>query len=79
MAAQKAVIGDIAKEHKLHHVQTEEKNPLPDQAGNTQTEDSDRFHHQSINFNMSLIVRKPVLGVSDQVRHKRGYTAIEDG
>ena len=28
-------------------------------------------HH----FNMSLVVRKPVFGVSDQVRHKPGCTA----
>ena len=29
--------------------------------------------------NLSLFVRKPVLGVSDQVRHKPGCTATEDG
>ena len=29
--------------------------------------------------NMSLVVRKPVFGVSDQVRHKLGCTATEDG
>ena len=28
---------------------------------------------------MSLIVRKPVFGVSDQVRHKPSCTIIEDG
>ena len=28
---------------------------------------------------MSLVLRKPVLGVSDQVRHKPGCTATEDG
>ena len=28
---------------------------------------------------MSLVVRKPVFRVSDQVRHKPGCTAIEDG
>ena len=27
---------------------------------------------------MSLVVRKPVFGVSDQVRHKPGCTATED-
>ena len=27
----------------------------------------------------SLVVRKPVFGVSDQVRHKPGCTATEDG
>ena len=27
---------------------------------------------------MSLVVRKPVFRVSDQVRHKPGYTATED-
>ena len=30
-------------------------------------------------FEMSLAVRKPVFAVSDQVRHKPGCTAIEDG
>ena len=29
--------------------------------------------------NMSLVVRKPVFGVPDQVRHKPGCTATEDG
>ena len=28
---------------------------------------------------MSLVVRKPVFGVFDQVRHKPGCTIIEDG
>ena len=28
---------------------------------------------------MSCIMRKPVFGVSNQVRHKSGCTAIEDG
>ena len=28
---------------------------------------------------MSLVVRKPVFGVSDQVRHKPGCTATQDG
>ena len=28
--------------------------------------------------NLSLVVRKPVFGVSDQVRHKPGCTASED-
>ena len=28
---------------------------------------------------MSLVVRKPVFGVSDQVRHKPVCTATEDG
>ena len=28
---------------------------------------------------MSLVVRKPVFGVFDQVRHKPGRTATEDG
>ena len=30
-------------------------------------------------LHMSLVVRKPVFGVSDQVRHKPGCTATEDG
>ena len=30
-------------------------------------------------YNMSLVVRKPVFGVSDQVRHKQGCTITEDG
>ena len=33
----------------------------------------------SCRSNMSLVVRKPVFGVSDQVRHKLGCTATEDG
>ena len=28
---------------------------------------------------MSFFVRKPVFGISDQVRHKPGYTATEYG
>ena len=32
-----------------------------------------------IRVNMSLVVRKPVFGVSDQVRHKPGSTATEAG
>ena len=28
---------------------------------------------------LSLVARKPVFGVSDQVRHKSGCTTIEDG
>ena len=28
---------------------------------------------------LSLVVRKPVFGVSDQVRHKLGCTTTEDG
>ena len=30
-------------------------------------------------FNMSFVLRKPVFGVSDQVRHKPVCTATEDG
>ena len=33
----------------------------------------------SCNSDMSLVVRKPVFGVSDQVPHKPGCTATEDG
>ena len=33
----------------------------------------------AILIHMSLVVRKPVFGVSDQVRHKPGCTATEDG
>ena len=32
-----------------------------------------------INLYMKLVVRKPVSGVSDQVPHKPGCTATEDG
>ena len=32
-----------------------------------------------IKLNLSLVVRKPVFGVSDQVRHKPVCTATEDG
>ena len=31
------------------------------------------------NGQMSLVVRKPVFGVSDQVRHKPGCAATENG
>ena len=31
------------------------------------------------NMNMSLVMRKSVFGVSDQVRHKPGSKATEDG
>ena len=30
-------------------------------------------------YHMSLVVRKPVVGVSDQVRHKTGCTVTEVG
>ena len=30
-------------------------------------------------YNMSLVLRKPVFGVSDQVPHKTGCMATEDG
>ena len=30
-------------------------------------------------YQMSLVVRKPVLGVSHQVRHKPSYAVTEDG
>ena len=33
----------------------------------------------SVSNSMSLVVRKPVFGVSDQVRHKPGCAVIEDG
>ena len=33
----------------------------------------------SVELNMSLVVRKPVYGVSDLVRHKPGCTVMEDG
>ena len=35
-------------------------------------------HHVFV-YEMSLVVRKPVFGVSDQVRHKPGCTATEVG
>ena len=31
------------------------------------------------NLFMSLVVRKPVFGVSDRVRHKPGFAVTEDG
>ena len=30
-------------------------------------------------FDMSLVLRKPVFGVSDQVRYKPGWVITEDG
>ena len=38
------------------------------------------YKQEEVNiFHMSLILRKPVFGVSDQVQHKPGCTATEDG
>ena len=37
-----------------------------------------QFENQSFDH-LSLVVRKPVFRVSDQVRHKQGCTATEDG
>ena len=34
---------------------------------------------ENIGFKMSLVVRKPVFGVSDQVRHKPVCAITEDG
>ena len=34
---------------------------------------------KNINRYLSLVVRKPVFGVSDQIRHKPSCTATEDG
>ena len=36
-------------------------------------------HLVEVCHNVSLVVRKPVFGVSDQVRHKPGCTVTEDG
>ena len=36
---------------------------------------ADMYNH----IKMSLVVRKPVFGVFDQVRHKPGCTTTEDG
>ena len=38
-----------------------------------------RFSHNLASYQMSLVVRKPVFGVSDQVLHNPGCTATEDG
>ena len=41
-----------------------------------------KIHRQpviSFQDHLSLVVRKPVFGVSDQVRHKPGCTTTEDG
>ena len=38
-----------------------------------------RLADRPLQLNLSLVVRKPVFGVSDQVRHKPGCTATEDG
>ena len=38
-----------------------------------------RFHYILNLPRMSIVVRKPVFGVSDQVRHKSGCTTTEDG
>ena len=44
---------------------------MSDQVGNPE----DRFSHNEAH--MSRVMRKPVSGVSDQVRHKPGCTATE--
>ena len=36
-------------------------------------------NQQAKKLYLSLVVRKPVFGVSDQVRHKPGCSATEDG
>ena len=36
------------------------------------------YFDQSFNILSCLVVRKPVIGVSDPVQHKRGCTATED-
>ena len=36
----KQVIGEIAGDHALHHVETQEKNPLPSQEGMKHTDSS---------------------------------------
>ena len=40
---------------------------------------TDRFSCDEFQVDMSLVVRKPVFRVFDQVRHKPGCTIIEDG
>ena len=37
------------------------------------------YKMEDVRNKMSGVMRKPVLGVSDQVQHKSGFTAIEDG
>ena len=37
------------------------------------------FYPGLIQYQISSIMRKPIFMVSDQVRHKVGYTATEDG
>ena len=39
----------------------------------------EQCHEKTCFLYMSLVVRKPVFGVSDQVPHKPGGTATEDG
>ena len=39
----------------------------------------DGFPHDMAHAEMSLVMRKTVFGVSDQVPHKPGCTATEDG
>ena len=40
-------------------------------------EDADEFSAEIAGIYMSLVLRKPVFGVSDQVRHKPGCTVTE--
>ena len=41
--------------------------------------EEENVSHIIMHLQMSLVVRKPVFGVSDQVRHKPDCTATEDG
>ena len=40
--------------------------------------DYKKFQFAILRFHLSLVMRKPVFGVSDQVQHKPGCTATED-
>ena len=51
-------------------------------AGKTESvsiEDDKDYRHGMFRKKMKRVNRKPVLGVSDQVRHKPGCTFTEDG
>ena len=50
---------------------------LSDKISNTTVQTPNNFTVNTLK--MSLVLRKTVFRVSDQVRHKPGYTATEDG
>ena len=91
--AKKKVKGKRAKKSKGHRVQDlasseseeEDTGTHVDLIGTKSTKQTVKSKQakssssQKHRYYLSLVVRKPVFGVSDQVPHKPGCTATEDG